>query len=56
MDKKRKAIVKEEKKPMTKEELRAFLPKKLNKFGVWLLSDDKDKDFFIIKDMKAVLK
>ncbi len=39
---------------MSREEKLAFLPKKLNKYGEWLLSDVKSE--FVINDMRAVLK
>ena len=38
-----------------KEEFMSKLPKKLNKFGEWLMSDNRD-GLLIINDMKAVLK
>ncbi|MCD8282052.1 MAG: hypothetical protein LUC22_02225 [Prevotella sp.] len=41
---------------MTYEERRAALPKKLNKYGEWLLRDDNEKTFLVIKDMRAVMK
>ncbi len=41
---------------MTYEERRACLPEKINKLGEWLLKDDKEKTFLVIKDMRAVLK
>ncbi|MCD8288626.1 MAG: hypothetical protein LUC49_06325 [Prevotella sp.] len=41
---------------MTYEERRAKLPEKLNKFGEWLLKDDSEKTFLVIKDMRAVMK
>jgi hypothetical protein len=44
------------KKKLSKSELRAMLPEKLNKFGEWFFSDDKDKLYVEIKDMRAVLK
>ena len=44
------------KKKLTKSELRATLPEKLNKLGEWYFSDDKDKLYAEIKDMRAVLK
>lgn len=32
------------------------MPEKLNKLGEWFFSDDKDKLYVEIKDMRAVLK
>ena len=39
----------------TKDSLIGKRPKKLNKFGEWLMSDNKG-GLLVIKDMKAVLK
>lgn len=44
------------KKKISKIELRALMPKKLNKYGEWFFSDDKDKLYVEIKDMRAVLR
>lgn len=44
------------KKKMTKEELIKTSPKKLNRFGRWYLSDDPDKLYVEITDMRAVLR
>lgn len=44
------------KKKISKSELRALMPKKLSKYGEWFFSDDKDKLYVEIKDMRAVLK
>lgn len=40
---------------MTRDELRAILPKRLSKAGQWLLKNHGNRDFYI-SDMKAVLK
>ena len=44
------------KKKITKEMLIAAKPHKLNKFGEWYLSDDPNKLYVEIKDMRAVLR
>lgn len=44
------------KRKMSKSEYRAIMPKKLNKYGEWYFSDDKNKLYVEIKDMRAVLK
>lgn len=44
------------KKKLTKQELRALLPEKLNKLGEWFFSDDTGKLYVEVKDMRAVLK
>lgn len=41
---------------MTRDELRAMMPKKLNKLGEWFFSNDEDKLYVEVKDMRAVLK
>lgn len=41
---------------MTLEEKRASLPKKLNKYGEWLLSEEGREGLIVVKDMRAVLK
>lgn len=43
-------------KKMTIEELRAMMPKKLNKLDEWFFSNDEDKLYVEVKDMRAVLK
>lgn len=47
---------KTKRKMMTREELRAMMPKKLNKLGEWFFSNDEDKLYVEVKDMRAVLK
>jgi hypothetical protein len=44
------------KKNISREELRALMPKKLNKLGEWFFSNDEDKLYVEVKDMRAVLK
>lgn len=44
------------KKKTSKSELRAIMPEKLSKYGEWYFSDDKDKLYVEIKDMRAVLR
>lgn len=44
------------KKKISREELRALMPKKLNKLGEWFFSNDIDKLYVEINDMRAVLK
>lgn len=41
---------------MTMEELRSMMPKKLNAYGKWFFSDDKDKFNIEVHDMRAVLR
>ncbi|MCD7713777.1 MAG: hypothetical protein LUI08_02420 [Prevotella sp.] len=41
---------------MTYEERRAQLPEKLNKLGKWMLTDEFVEGFYVIKDMRAVMK
>jgi len=49
------ATKRKEKRRMTKEELRAILPKRLNKLGEWMLNHDESENW-VINDMRAVLK
>ncbi len=44
------------KKKITKDVLVAMKPKRLNRFGEWYLSDDPNKLYVEIKDMRAVLR
>lgn len=44
------------KKNISREELRALMPKKLNKLGEWFFSNDEDKLYVEVKDMRPVLK
>ena len=44
------------KKNISREELRALMPKKLNKLGEWFFSNDEDKLYVEVKDMRAVLR
>jgi hypothetical protein len=44
------------KRKITREELRVMMPKKLNKLGEWFFSDDEDKLYVEVKDMRAVLR
>ena len=44
------------KRKISREELRAMMPKKLNKLGEWFFSDDEDKLYVEGKDMSAVLR
>lgn len=44
------------KRKLSKEELRALLPEKLNKLGEWFFSEDSGKLYVEVKDMRAVLK
>ncbi len=39
-----------------KKEFRKTLPEKLNKLGEWFFSEDSEKEYLVIKDMKAVMR
>lgn len=41
---------------ISRDELRAFMPKRLNKLGEWFFSNDKDKLYVEIADMRAALR
>ena len=47
---------KDVKRTLTMQELRNMMPEKLNAYGRWLFSDDKDKFNIEIHDMRAVLR
>lgn len=53
---KNKRNIEAEKKPMTKAEIRAMLPKKLNKLGKWFFSPERDEEKWVVTDWKAVMK
>lgn len=53
MKKQNKSAARANKAKMTKEELRALLPQKLNRLGEWILSNN---ELGVIHDMRAVLK
>ncbi len=39
-----------------KAEFRKTLPTKLNKLGEWFFSEDSEKEYLIIRDMRAVMR
>ncbi len=39
-----------------KAEFRKALPEKLNKLGEWFFSEDSEKEYLVIKDMRAVMR
>lgn len=47
---------KKEKRTLTMQELRNIMPKKLNAYGKWLFSEDKNKFNIEVHDMRAVLR
>ncbi|MCD8304722.1 MAG: hypothetical protein LUC86_07865 [Prevotellaceae bacterium] len=36
--------------------LRARLPEKLNKLGEWFFSEEAKKEYYVVKDWKAVMR
>lgn len=47
---------KSKKRALTMQELRGMMPKKLNAYGKWFFSEDKNKFNIEVHDMRAVLK
>jgi hypothetical protein len=48
--------VKNRKRALTMQELRSMMPKKLNAYGKWFFSEDKNKFNIEVHDMRAVLE
>lgn len=47
---------KSKKRALTMQELRSMMPKKLNAYGKWFFSEDKNKFNIEVHDMRAVLR
>lgn len=47
---------KSKKRALTMQELRGMMPKKLNAYGKWFFSEDKNKFNIEVHDMRAVLE